>query len=235
MHTLIRPRTDDDLPALAKVLVEVHAVDGYPVEGVADPIAWLTLDNLVGAWTAELDGKPIAHVALTEPGTLDDAARLYGEVHGTAKPAVVLGRLFVSPTARGRGLAENLTRTAMSAAEGLGRVPVLDVMEKDRGAISLYRKLGWTVLDHVHHGHLPWLPFHSAQTQTRHKRALLSLHRDGNVVAWQEARGTAGSGSSRICQAITGYGSRSAAAASGPFQTRRSPWGCSSIWSRRFA
>lgn len=33
-----RPRTDADLPELARILVEVHDRDGYPVEGVADPV-----------------------------------------------------------------------------------------------------------------------------------------------------------------------------------------------------
>ncbi|MGL4178580.1 MAG: GNAT family N-acetyltransferase [Dermatophilaceae bacterium] len=142
MPATIRPRTDADLPALARVLVEVHATDGYPVEGVADPLAWLTLPGAIGAWVAELDGQPVGHVALTEPGPGDEAPRLYAERHGP-EPTAVLGRLFISPASRGQGLAEQLARTAMSAAHDAGRVAVLDVMQKDHAAIRLYKRLGY--------------------------------------------------------------------------------------------
>ncbi|MGL5829701.1 MAG: GNAT family N-acetyltransferase [Angustibacter sp.] len=152
MPATIRPRTDDDLPALAAALVEVHAIDGYPVEGVDDPLAWLDLPNAIGAWTAELDGEPVGHVALTEPGPGDEASRQFVELHGP-QPTAVLGRLFVSPAARGQGLAEQLTRTAMTAAADAGRRAVLDVMQKDHAAIRLYERLGWSRLGTFEHRH----------------------------------------------------------------------------------
>ncbi len=154
--TLIRPRREDDLEALAAVLVHVHAADGYPVEGVADPHAWLHLDRLLGAWTAELDGQPVGHVALTEPGPGDDAAHIWHEHTGTPlHDLAVLGRLFVDPHARGHGLGLHLTHTATQAAREAGRRAVLDVMTKDHDAIRLYETLGWTHfadIDHVHSG-----------------------------------------------------------------------------------
>ncbi|MGL5829446.1 MAG: GNAT family N-acetyltransferase [Angustibacter sp.] len=152
MPATIRPRTDDDLPALAAALVEVHAIDGYPVEGVDNPLAWLDLPNAIGTWTADLDGRPVGHVALTEPGPGDEAPRLFAEQHGS-EPTAVLGRLFVSPTARGQGLAEQLVRTAMDAAATAGRRAVLDVMRKDRAAIRLYQRLGWSALGIFDHHH----------------------------------------------------------------------------------
>ena len=148
---IIRPRTDDDLPALAQVLVDVHAIDGYPVEGVADPLAWLILEAALGAWTAELDGEPVGHIALTEPGPEDEAPRAYANKLGTGQRTAVIGRLFVSPSARGRGLAEQLAQTAMSAAVRAARVPVLDVMQKDNAAVRLYRRLGWQPLAAIEH------------------------------------------------------------------------------------
>ncbi|MGL5829866.1 MAG: GNAT family N-acetyltransferase [Angustibacter sp.] len=154
MPAAIRPRTDDDLPALAAVLVEVHATDGYPVEGVDDPLAWLDLPNAIGAWTAELDGRPVGHIALTEPGPGDEAPHLLAQQHGS-EPTAVLGRLFVSPSARGQGLAEQLTRTAMDAATAAGRRAVLDVMLKDRSAIRLYRRLGWRAIGSFEHSVAP--------------------------------------------------------------------------------
>lgn len=36
MPLTIRPRREEDLPDLAAVLVRVHALDRYPVEGMAD-------------------------------------------------------------------------------------------------------------------------------------------------------------------------------------------------------
>ena len=41
MKATVRPREPRDLAQLAEALVRVHAADGYPVEGVADPRAWL--------------------------------------------------------------------------------------------------------------------------------------------------------------------------------------------------
>lgn len=154
--TLIRPRREDDLEALAAVLVHVHAADGYPVEGVADPHAWLHLDRLLGAWTAELDREPVGHVALTEPGPGDDAARLWHE--HTSAPLdrlAVLGRLFVAPHARGHGLGRQLTHTATQAARQAGRRAVLDVMTKDHDAIRLYETLGWQRIAAIDHHYGP--------------------------------------------------------------------------------
>lgn len=150
MTATIRPRTDEDLPALAKVLVEVHATDGYPVEGVDDPLAWLDLPNAIGAWTAEVNRTPVGHVSLTEPGPGDEAPRLFARRFG-AVPTAVLGRLFIAPPARGQGLAQALVATASEAARRIGRRAVLDVMRKDQAAVGLYVRLGWTPLGEVAH------------------------------------------------------------------------------------
>src|SRR5882757_2068218 len=52
MPLVIRRRTDDDIAELARVLVRVHEIDGYPVEGVSDPEAWLTPPGVMATWTA---------------------------------------------------------------------------------------------------------------------------------------------------------------------------------------
>jgi ribosomal protein S18 acetylase RimI-like enzyme len=149
---VVRPRRDSDLGVLAGVLVEVHAVDGYPVEGVDDPGAWLRSDHELGAWVAEADGIPVGHVALTEPGPGDTAAELWTRLENIPTDAVaVLGRLFVSPAARGQHLGAKLATAATEHAHRLGRRAVLDVMAKDVAAIHTYEALGWQLLGRFKH------------------------------------------------------------------------------------
>lgn len=161
---IIRPRRDDDIPALARVLVEIHQRDGYPVEGVADPEAWLQLTKPIGAWTAELDGQPVGHIACTEPGLGDDAARMLHEQQGTPFDQIaVLGRLFVAPAVRGHRLGSRLARAAVKAAHANNRRAVLDVMAKDETAIAMYEQFGCVALGRfLHHhpgGHEPAVAF----------------------------------------------------------------------------
>lgn len=148
MTARIRPRTENDLPACATVLREVHAKDGYPVEGVDDALGWLTPPGLTAAWVAELDGEIVGHALVSEPH--DEAAvRLWNKK--SDQPVYVLARLFVTPSARGGQLGGKLTEKAMQWAQECGHRLVLDVMEKDRVAIRLYEKLGWLYLGDIEH------------------------------------------------------------------------------------
>lgn len=152
----IRPRRDEDLDELARILVEVHRQDGYPVEGVDDPYAWLRLESPLGAWVAELDGKVVGHVALSEPSPHDDAPRIWAEQTGkSVDRTAVLGRLFLAPTARGHAIGSRLTRTASDTATQLGRTAVLDVMHKDSAAIRLYEQLAWSRIGETWHTYRP--------------------------------------------------------------------------------
>lgn len=144
----IRPREERDLPACAAVLKEVHAQDGYPVEGVDDPIGWLTPPRLTAAWVAELGGQVVGHVLVSEPDG-EEAVRLWRE--RSAQPVEVLARLFVLPAARGIQVGEQLTKAAMARAQGLSQRLVLDVMEKDRAATRLYERMGWSSLGSISH------------------------------------------------------------------------------------
>lgn len=51
--TIIRPRTDADLPECAAILHAVHAISGYPVGGMEDPLRFLRTDDR--AWVAVRD------------------------------------------------------------------------------------------------------------------------------------------------------------------------------------
>lgn len=159
----IRPTIPADLDALADVLVEVHAADGYPVEGVDDPRAWVTLSDSIGQWTALLEGRPVGHVALLWPNPGDGGPGLLTEQQGVPLSRIaVLARLFVSPTARGRSAARRLMDAALGRARCKDLKVVLDVMAKDGRAIELYRSSGWQLLGELDH----------AVTQESHVKAL---------------------------------------------------------------
>lgn len=165
MSVVIRPRIEEDIPALADVLVRVHAKDGYPVEGVADPEAWLRSDRMLGAWVAEVDGEVVGHVMVTDPGEGDEAATMLAQRDGlSVEDIAVLGRLFVDPKARGRHLSSALITAAAASARDMNRRLVLDVMAKDRAAIAVYRRLGWESLGTFEHafsgGSVPAMAFH---------------------------------------------------------------------------
>src|SRR5437868_2371962 len=104
-HVSVRRRQQADLPEAAAALVDVHRNDGYPVEGVEDPVAWLLSPDQIAAWVAELDGRIVGHVALSEPQP-DDAAASVWAAHADkgAERIAVLGRLFVHSGARGHAL-----------------------------------------------------------------------------------------------------------------------------------
>ena len=150
----IRRTSPTDAEALANVLVRVHAKDGYPVEGVATPQAWVELNAPIGQWTALNGGEAVGHVALLRPQPGDGAPAVLTQQTGTPMDRIaVLARLFVDPEARGRGIAQRLLDVAENAARQRALVLVLDVMRKDEAAIRLYEHRGWRVLGRIEHSH----------------------------------------------------------------------------------
>jgi len=148
----VRPRRDDDIGPLADILVRVHERDGYPVEGVDDPIAWLRAPNELGSWTAEWDGVPVGHVMLLRAMASDDVVRSWrGRTGRDISRLAILARLFVDPAARRLGAGRRLVTDALSHASGLGCSVALDVMMKDQAAIRLYESLGAQHLGGVCH------------------------------------------------------------------------------------
>lgn len=148
---VIRPRVESDIPQAAAGLVEVHATDGYPVEGVSRPEEWLTPPGFIAAWIAEIEGKIVGHVAISRSNG-EEAVSLWLNRSKTEPDKVaVLARLFVVPGARNRTLGENLTCAAVEYAKANGMRLVLDVMAKDTAAIRLYSRLGWMELGSAVH------------------------------------------------------------------------------------
>lgn len=150
----VRERQDNDLPALAAVLERVHAHDGYPVEGVADPRAWLEHPHAIRSWTAVVDDAPVGQITLTSADPDDDTARIWTEhTGGLTSELIVIARLFVDPDHRTIGVGRKLMHAALDHARNLARPVALDVMAKDRDAIRLYERLGGHRLGKITHRH----------------------------------------------------------------------------------
>lgn len=154
MNVEIRPREPGDIVELAQVLVRVHAQDGYPVEGVADPAAWLTPPRELAAWTAVGDGEPIGHMSLTQADETDDAALIWQQAtDGDIDTLAIPVRLFVDPRERQRGAGKLLMLTAHNFASRHGLTMAFDVMLKDRDAVRLYEAFGCRRLGVITHRH----------------------------------------------------------------------------------
>jgi GNAT superfamily N-acetyltransferase len=132
------------------VLAEVHGSDGYPVDWPHHPGEWLMQPAQLAAWVAEVNGHVIGHVSLSRGGSADTAAVLWSRQKSVPlKDIAVVSRLFVSPTARGRGVAALMMATAVQDAQARAVQPVLDVLSSDMSAVALYERLGWRLLGTV--------------------------------------------------------------------------------------
>jgi GNAT superfamily N-acetyltransferase len=142
----IRARRSNDLPVCVAVLRRVHDESGYPARWPADPTGWLCPPGLMAAWIAEQDGG-VGHAGLVrgvQAGCLLTATRR--QAHELA--GVV--RLFVDPAARRLGHARELLDTAAAHAVAASLVPVLDVVDDARAAITLYERSGWLLAGREH-------------------------------------------------------------------------------------
>ncbi|MEU9786151.1 GNAT family N-acetyltransferase [Streptomyces phaeochromogenes] len=148
---IIRQRRNADISEAAESLVEVHATDGYPVEGVDQPEAWLTPPGLIQAWVAELDGHIVGHVAISRSNGEEAVSLWLKHGQGIEEKTAVMARLFVIRGARKSSIGERLVGAATEYAEQKGVRLVLDVMAKDMAAIRLYERLGWQKLGPTTH------------------------------------------------------------------------------------
>ncbi|WP_200304244.1 GNAT family N-acetyltransferase [Streptomyces adelaidensis] len=143
----VRPRTDHDLGDCVRVLAEVHERDGYPVNWPDHPDEWLAQRSLVATWVAELDARIVGQVGLSRSAEGDAAPGLWSARAGVGVDrTAVVNRLFVAPSARGRGIGALLMGRAVGEARARGLHPVLDVVASDTAAAALYERLGWRLL-----------------------------------------------------------------------------------------
>ncbi|PNS19878.1 hypothetical protein CAC42_7845 [Sphaceloma murrayae] len=156
---VVRPRVEGDFSGLAAVLKQVHLTSGYPVEGIDNPVQFLSPDTEVKAWVlTDAENNVIGHAMVSEVGHNDRRANAWTDYQKRTgdSPAcrglLALGRVFVDPSTRCNGAGTMLVKTATDwAAERLSRRLILNVLHKDDSAISLYVKLGWRKIgDGVH-------------------------------------------------------------------------------------
>ncbi|MEQ4715517.1 GNAT family N-acetyltransferase [Nonomuraea sp. B19D2] len=116
----IRLRNRADMDACVEALAQVQAADRYPVDWPDDPGGWLTPADLTSAWIAIEADNVLGHVGLTRDAEIV--------------------RLFVTPAARGRGLAAQLLDSVRAAARGPLK---LRVSSEGEAAIAFYERSGW--------------------------------------------------------------------------------------------
>lgn len=147
---LIRPRTDADLPALGRALVQQQAASGYPHREPLPmaPEDFVARSGALATWTAVLDDEPVGHVAVLpvrDPEvSLEPAlSRLWMAGHGLpADRLAEVGVYFTATHVRGRGVGAALMRTALDHLAAQGLAPCLDVIPTG-SAVDLYRRTGW--------------------------------------------------------------------------------------------
>lgn len=151
----IRPRREDDLPALGEALLEQQAASGYPHR---DPLPMPPEDFIVrgtelAAWVGEIDGAAVGHVAALSVREPDDPSLDPGDVDlvrawmcGHDRPAAGLGEVgvfFTATAARGHGIGSALLDVAVAALRERGLAPCLDVLPTSASAVRLYAATGW--------------------------------------------------------------------------------------------
>jgi ribosomal protein S18 acetylase RimI-like enzyme len=134
---VIRLRQPSDLPELVRVLQAVYEADGYPDVWPTDPLAFVENADPLAAWVAEADGQVVGQVLVCslEPDNAWSA--------GSSSDLVEIKRLFVSPSAQGLGLAQQLMQTALAEAARRSCRAVLETRADNEAANRFYQRGGW--------------------------------------------------------------------------------------------
>lgn len=144
---LIREKSVQDAAACRDLLMQVHALDGYPPFLPDDVSRFITPEYETVAWVAERAGDIVGHVALHRASvdpTLAAAQRATGL---PAERLVVIARLFTAPSQRRTGVGRALLRHATTQAHAFGQRAVLDVAHTFLAPIALYESEGWERLE----------------------------------------------------------------------------------------
>lgn len=154
----IRPRREADLPALEHVLAGQQPASRYPYRW---PLPFPVRDFIVrpaeqAAFVAELDGRVVGHVSVTEVAPDDTFAPAW--TRATIRPVdelACVSVLFVDQSTQGSGVGGALLDAAVTWAREHGKAPVLDVVQTHGRAEAVYRRRGWQLAGI---GRPAWLP-----------------------------------------------------------------------------
>lgn len=149
-EVVVRPRRAGDIPALAEVLLAQQASSRYPFrEPLPIPVSrFLHAEDASGAWTAEIDGRPVGHACWVEPpSAFPDAEamnRACAEAHGCEIDQLAwLSAVFVGLDERGTGVGRRLLETTVADIRARGRFPCLEVLPVLPTALRMYEATGW--------------------------------------------------------------------------------------------
>ncbi|MHA7126053.1 GNAT family N-acetyltransferase [Janibacter indicus] len=150
MNLVIRPRTDADVPALARALLEQQPGSGYPLRAPLPMPAeeFVARPGTLAAWSALLDDEPVGHIAVhpVEPAETNrdpSLVRLWSQGHDLpAERLGLIGVYFTADHVRGRGVGAALMRTALNDLAERGLAPCLDAINAGP-TVDPYRRTGW--------------------------------------------------------------------------------------------
>lgn len=148
---LIRKKHEADDAECLRLLMLVHADEGYPLHLAPDEVpAFFSAEHEEVAWVAELQGVVVGHVALHWAADDPTLAAVHAATGLPMQQLYLLARLFTAPRERRRGLGRLLLRHAVEHARALERRVVLDVGQTLLPAIHLYESEGWMRLGELH-------------------------------------------------------------------------------------
>lgn len=158
----LRPRTDDDVPALVRLLTAQQPASRYPLRWPLPfpPEDFVVRPGQAAAWVAELDDLVVGHAAVA---SLTDAADpAVAGVFAAALPGRRCGTvsvLFVDQDRRGHGIGAALLAEAVAHVRAAGQAPVLDVVPLHGPAVAFYARRGWVQVGSARPAWLPaWAP-----------------------------------------------------------------------------
>jgi GNAT superfamily N-acetyltransferase len=138
----IRPATAADVPTLVALMTAFYAESDFPLPAAPAARAFHALladPRLGGPWLAELDGAAVGHAVRTLSLSMED-----GGLRG------FVDDLYVSATARGRGIGAALLEAVRSACDARSvRALHVEVGPENDVARRLYARAGFADSGHL--------------------------------------------------------------------------------------
>ncbi|KAF2036111.1 acyl-CoA N-acyltransferase, partial [Setomelanomma holmii] len=139
----IRLREPADVPTLIEILIDVHNLTKYPVDGPSSFPARFESPHALISMVALYNGDLAGHAELQPATVLNSAVTNSLTAHGPIESFAMLSSLFVDPKLQGKGIGTQLIEKATKWGKEECRRLALVVLEKDMGAIRMYERMGW--------------------------------------------------------------------------------------------